>query len=88
MYDFANKTNETPSEQESVKIEKKIEHASTEVVKAPVVEGNDATVAAIIAAISAYIANDPELSEQYSNGFRVVSFKRVRGKAFWNSKNN
>jgi len=49
---------------------------------------DDATVAAIIAAISAYIADDPELSNQYSGGFRVVSFKRVRHKATWNNKNN
>ena len=55
---------------------------------APATTGNDATVAAIIAAISAYIAEDPQLSEQYANGFRVVSFKRTRNKAFWNSKNN
>ena len=54
--------------------------------KPSVVSGNDATVAAIIAAISAYIADDPELSAQYPNGFRVVSFKRTRSKAFWNSK--
>ena len=80
----SSKKNET-----SVKAEKKVESAPVvEVTPPPVVNGDDATVAAIMAAISAYIADDPELSEQYPNGFKVVSFKRVRGKAFWNSKNN
>ena len=55
---------------------------------APSVNSNDETVAAIIAAISAYISDDPELSKEYSAGFRVVSFKRVRPKATWNNKNN
>lgn len=50
--------------------------------------GDEATVAAIMAAISAYIASDEKLSEEYSGGFRVVSFKRVRDKASWNAKNN
>jgi sodium pump decarboxylase gamma subunit len=49
--------------------------------------GDDATVAAIMAAISAYISSDEKLSEEYSGGFRVVSFKKVRDKAAWNQKN-
>ena len=48
---------------------------------------DDATVAAIMAAISAYISSDEKLSEEYSGGFRVVSFKKVRDKASWNQKN-
>ena len=64
----------------------KVDTVPTEAAKAPAEAGNDATVAAIVAAISAYISEDPQLSEQYANGFRVVSFKRVRGKASWNSK--
>ena len=52
----------------------------------PVASGDDATVAAIIAAISAYIASDENLSEEYAGGFRVVSFKRVREKASWNAQ--
>lgn len=43
-------------------------------------------VAIITAAIAAYISSDVELSKQYENGFKVVSFKRVRDKAHWNSK--
>jgi sodium pump decarboxylase gamma subunit len=56
-------------------------------VAAPEQSGDDATVAAIIAAISAYISSDEKLSEEYSGGFRVVSFKKVRDKAAWNQKN-
>jgi GntR family transcriptional regulator/MocR family aminotransferase len=56
---------------------------------APVSQSSDdATVAAIIAAISAYISDDANLSKEYANGFRVVSFKRVRPKSSWNNKNN
>ncbi len=73
------KTDESKGVQESVP-----EIASSE----PVESSDDATVAAIIAAISVYIADDPDLSSQYSGGFRVVSFKRVRPKATWNNKNN
>ncbi len=41
-------------------------------------------IAAITAAIAETIAADPELSEQFSGGFRVVSFKRKTGKTSWN----
>jgi len=57
------------------------------IAPAPVVaQNNDETVAVIVAAISAYIAADPALAEEYVGGFRVVSFKRVRDKAAWNKK--
>ena len=45
---------------------------------------NDALVAAITAAVAAYIESDPALSSQFAGGFRVVSFKRKNGKASWN----
>ena len=83
MYDIPNK-----KLKKAVKEEKNIDVAPAEVVITPEASSNDATVAAIMAAISAYIADDPALSEQYPKGFRVVSFNRVRDKAFWNSKNN
>ena len=57
------------------------------VVSEPEQSDDDATVAAIMAAISAYISSDEKLSEEYSGGFRVVSFKKVRDKASWNQKN-
>lgn len=74
---------------------KKEEATETEMIKAPeamvqtpvVVQNDDETVAVIMAAISAYIAADPALSEEYAGGFRVVSFKRVRDKAAWNKNN-
>ena len=84
MYDLPNKK----KAKKAPVVEKKVETTPAEVVSTPDASNNDATVAAIMAAISAYIADDPALSEQYPNGFRVVSFKRVRDKAYWNSKNN
>ena len=84
LYDLANKKKNSAS----TEAPQKIESAPAEVVKVENNTNDDATVAAIIAAISAYIAEDSQLSEQYANGFRVVSFKRVREKASWNSKNN
>ena len=57
------------------------------VTPAPVAKSDDdATVAVIMAAISAYISSDPNLAEQYAGGFRVVSFKRAQSKAAWNKK--
>ena len=80
LYDSSNKKSKSSTQEKTVNVEQKVESAP-----APTTE-NDAIVAAITAAISAYIAEDPQLSEQYANGFKVVSFKRVRDKAFWNSK--
>ena len=45
---------------------------------------DDALVAAITAAVAAYIESDPALSSQFSGGFRVVSFKKKNGKTSWN----
>lgn len=57
--------------------------AAAEAPVAPVVEqlpsqqdNNGALVAAITAAISAYIDTDETLKKTYSGGFRVVSFRR------------
>ena len=43
-----------------------------------------ALVAAITAAVAAYIDSDPALSSQFAGGFRVVSFKKKNGKTSWN----
>lgn len=52
---------------------------------APVAPANDdALVAAITAAVAAYIDSDPALSSQFAGGFRVVSFKKKNGKTSWN----
>ena len=88
LYDAANKKKKAPKSKESPKAPEKASENPVVASKATAVSNNDATVAAIIAAISAYISEDASLNEQYANGFRVVSFKRVRGKASWNSKNN
>ena len=45
---------------------------------------DDALVAAITAAVAAYIDSDPALSSQFKGGFRVVSFKKKNGKTSWN----
>ena len=45
---------------------------------------DDALVAAITAAVAAYIESDPALSSQFAGGFRVVSFKKKNGKTSWN----
>ena len=52
------------------------------VVAAPA--NDDALVAAITAAVAAYIDSDPALSSQFAGGFRVVSFKKKNGKTSWN----
>ncbi len=47
-------------------------------------EDDGAIAAAITAAIAETIASDPELSREFADGFRVVSFKRKSGKSAWN----
>ncbi len=51
---------------------------------APAVRDDSAVVAAITAAIAAMIDSDPDLSSQFSSGFRVVSFQKKNGKTSWN----
>ena len=51
---------------------------------APAPANDDALVAAITAAVAAYIESDPALSSQFAGGFRVVSFKKKNGKTSWN----
>lgn len=47
-------------------------------------EDDGAIAAAITAAIAETIASDPQLSREFADGFRVVSFKRKSGKSAWN----
>lgn len=51
---------------------------------APVATDDGQLVAAITAAVAAYIDSDPALSSQFAGGFRVVSFKKKNGKTSWN----
>ena len=62
--------------------EKKTEEPAPAAPAAPA--GDDALVAAITAAVAAYIDSDPALSSQFAGGFRVVSFKKKNGKTSWN----
>ena len=64
LYDVAKNKDEAASTHAPSKTAKKVESVPTEVVKSTANTENDATVATIIAAISAYIAEDPQLSEQ------------------------
>ena len=49
--------------------------APTPVVQNAPIENRGALIAAITAAVSAYIDSDPSLKSQFAGGFRVVSFK-------------
>ena len=85
LYDLKNKGKIAENTEKKSDVEQTVaEQPSTTVSQL----SDDSTVAAIIAAISAYISDDAELSKEYANGFRVVSFKRVRPKSSWNNKNN
>ena len=85
LYDLKNRDPKKQNTTKAPVVEKEVQPVVSE---APVVNSSDdATVAAIIAAISAYISDDPELSKEYVGGFRVVSFKRTRAKATWNNEN-
>ena len=85
LYDLKNRDTKKQNSTKAPVVEKEVQPVVSE---APVVNSSDdATVAAIIAAISAYISDDPELSKEYAGGFRVVSFKRTRAKATWNNEN-
>ena len=82
---FAGKTPKAPKAPKEVKAPKA--EKKTETVAAPVVAqsaGDDAQLIAVItAAVAAYMAEE---GTDYAGGFRVVSFKRVRGGRTWNSK--
>ena len=51
---------------------------------APTATDDGQLVAAITAAVAAYIESDPGLSAQFASGFRVVSFQKKNGKTSWN----
>jgi sodium pump decarboxylase gamma subunit len=65
------------------KAEKKVDEPAPAVPATPAAS-DDALVAAITAAVAAYIESDPALSSQFAGGFRVVSFKKKNGKTSWN----
>ena len=63
---------------------KKVEEPAPAAPVATAPANDDALVAAITAAVAAYIDSDPALSSQFAGGFRVVSFKKKNGKTSWN----
>lgn len=63
---------------------KKVEEPAPAALVAAAPANDDALVAAITAAVAAYIDSDPALSSQFAGGFRVVSFKKKNGKTSWN----
>ena len=63
---------------------KKIEEPAPAAPVAAAPANDDALVAAITAAVAAYIDSDPALSSQFAGGFRGVSFKKKNGKTSWN----
>ena len=63
---------------------KKVEEPAPAAPVAAAPANDDALVAAITAAVAAYIDSDPALSSQFKGGFRVVSFKKKNGKTSWN----
>lgn len=81
---FVGKTPAEPKPPKTPKPEKKPEPKSSPAIDpAPVVQADDAELVAIItAAVAAYMAQE---GTEYTGGFRVVSFKRVRGGRTWNS---
>lgn len=79
---FAGKS---PKEPKPVKVKPVKEKPVEKAAPAPVAQAQDdgALIAVITAAVAAYMA---ESGEEYTGGFRVVSFARVRGGKPWNSK--
>jgi sodium pump decarboxylase gamma subunit len=69
---------------ESKTTTKKVEEPAPAAPVAAAPANDDALVAAITAAVAAYIDSDPALSSQFAGGFRVVSFKKKNGKTSWN----
>lgn len=63
---------------------KKVEEPAPAAPVSAAPANDDALVAAITAAVAAYIDSDPALSSQFAGGFRVVSFKKKNGKTSWN----
>lgn len=86
LYDL-NNANKQVHKAETKTVEPISVKQTDNIPKQPISSKDDATVAAIMAAISAYISDNEDLSKEYAGGFRVVSFKRVRAKATWNNNN-
>ena len=84
---FAGKTPKAPKPPKAPKAPQAPKAEKTSKAKVPVLvqpANDDAQLIAVItAAVAAYMAEE---GTEYAGGFRVVSFKRVRGGRTWNSK--
>lgn len=84
---FAGKTPKADKEKKQASEKKPREAAREEgpaVTETQTAGQSDAELCAVItAAVAAYMAED---NTEYAGGFRVVSFKRVRGGRAWNNK--
>ncbi len=85
---FAGKSPKEPKPQKVKPVkEKPVEKVEKKAAPAPApvatAQDDGALIAVITAALAAYMA---ESGEEYTGGFRVVSFTRVRGGKPWNSK--
>lgn len=85
---FAGKMPKADKEKKPAPVKKQQEAAKEEAPAVTVTtqkaEQSDAELCAVItAAVAAYMAED---NTEYVGGFRVVSFKRVRGGRAWNNK--
>ena len=82
---FAGKTPKAPKAPKEPKIEKKPEPKVSAQPVSVANQSNDAELVAILtAAVAVYMA-EQGTDAGYNGGFRVVSFKRVRGGRTWNS---
>ena len=76
---FYKEEGKTPKVEKAPKVE-----AAPVAPATPTATDDGQLVAAITAAVAAYIESDPGLSAQFASGFRVVSFQKKNGKTSWN----
>ena len=82
---FYKEEGKTPKVEKAPKVEAAPAVSAAPVAPAaPTATDDGQLVAAITAAVAAYIESDPGLSAQFASGFRVVSFRKKNGKTSWN----
>ena len=82
---FYKEEGKTPKVEKAPKVEAAPAVSAAPVAPAaPTATDDGQLVAAITAAVAAYIESDPGLSAQFASGFRVVSFQKKNGKTSWN----
>ena len=82
---FYKEEGKTPKVEKAPKVEAAPAVSAAPVAPAaPTATDDGQLVAAITAAVAAYIESDPGLSAQFASGFRIVSFRKKNGKTSWN----